>query len=40
MSSKIGNNTYNKGLSHYFQKKQLTLGKGKILKTKKFVVER
>ena len=31
MSSKICENTSNKGLSHYFlKKKQLTLGKGKI----------
>ena len=32
MSSKILNNTSNKGLSNYFSKKTVNLGKGKISK--------
>ena len=38
-SSKVCNNASNEGLSHYFSKKKLTLGKGKILKAIKIFVE-
>ena len=38
MSSKICNNASNEGLSHYFSKKMLTFGKGKILKIKKLLL--
>ena len=35
MSSEMCNDTFNKGLSHCFYKKQLTLGKEKMLKSDK-----
>ena len=38
MSLWMHNNTYNKGLIHYFSKTQLTLGKEKIWKTKKLLL--
>ena len=36
---KICNNASNEGLSHYFSKNSLTLGKSKILKKKRIVAE-